>query len=75
MLHEYEFDDYKLVSQTNMDTNKGRGIVILSHNSIKHLVAEVKPPVEFNEACIVEIQIEARVKLNLPMKTMESSMS
>ena len=60
MLHEYEFDDYKLVGQVNMDTNKGRGLVILSHISIKHLVAEVKPPVEFDEACIVEIQLSGK---------------
>ena len=56
-LHEYEFDEYKIVSQVNLDKDQGRGIVILAHVSIRHLVAEVKSPINFNEACIVEVQL------------------
>ena len=56
-LHEYEFDDYKIANQTNADNNNGRGIVILSHTSIQHLVINVKSPTDFNEACIIEVRL------------------
>ncbi|XP_066914556.1 uncharacterized protein [Clytia hemisphaerica] len=55
-LHEYEFGEYTLVNQTNVDTNKGRGIIILSHNSIKHLIVR-SSTVEFEEACTIEVRL------------------
>ena len=58
-LHEYEFGEYTLVNQTNVDSNKGRGIVILAHNSIKHLIVKVAP-MEFEEACIIEVRLSGR---------------
>ncbi|XP_066924072.1 uncharacterized protein [Clytia hemisphaerica] len=59
-LHEYEFDDYKIASQVNLDTDQGRGIVIFVHISIKHLVIDVKPPVTFNEVCMIEVQLSGK---------------
>ena len=56
-LHEYEFDGYKVVNQTNTDTDEGRGIVILADTSIQHLVVDVKSEIEFNEACIIEVKL------------------
>lgn len=61
-LHEYEISDYKVVNHTNADNEKGRGIVILAHSSINHLVIDVKP-VEFEEACIIEVRLSGRDKL------------
>ena len=40
-LHEYEFKDYKVVCHTNMDTNIGRGIIVLAHSSVQHLIVNV----------------------------------
>ena len=41
------------------DRNKvGRGIVILTHESIKDLVVEVKLENEFQEACMIEIKLQ-----------------
>ena len=56
-LHEYQFSDYEVVNHTNMENNCGRGIVILSHSSIKHLIVDIKCPVTFDEACIVEVRL------------------
>lgn len=56
-LQEYEFKEYELVNQTNVTTDKGRGIIILAHNSIKHLVVKIEPMTEFDESCIVEIRL------------------
>ena len=59
-LHEYEFDQYKIVSHTNMEGTTGRGVVILAHSSIYHLITDVNQSVnhvEFNEACIIEVRM------------------
>ena len=59
-LHEYEFKDYKVVCHTNMDTNIGRGIIVLAHSSVQHLIVNVtKTTNQFNfiEACIIEIRL------------------
>ena len=58
-LHEYEHHEYSLVNQTNVDTIGGRGIIILAHNSIKHLIVKISP-VEFDEACIIEVRLADR---------------
>eukprot|EP00111_Clytia_hemisphaerica_P015044 TCONS_00044288-protein len=55
--------DYKVVNSTNTDNNKGRGIVILTHSSIDHLVADIESPVEFEETCIIEIRLAKKDKL------------
>ena len=59
-LHEYEFDNYKVVSHTNMDAEVGRGIIILAHSSIQHLIINVNKSMNqanFDEACIIEIRL------------------
>ena len=59
-LHELELEHYKCVSHTNMTTDIGRGITILAHSSIKHLVTDVSQSmnhVNFNEASTVEIRL------------------
>ena len=43
---------------TNIDSTNGRGIVILAHSSISHLVLEVKPDVQFEEVCLLELKLE-----------------
>ena len=43
-----------------MDTNFGRGVIILAHSSIQHLVVDVTETVNkvhFNEACIIEVRL------------------
>ena len=54
--------DYKVVNSTNTNNNKGRGIVILAHSSIDHLVADIESPVEFEETCIIEIRLAKKDK-------------
>ena len=56
-LHEYELTDYRVVSQLNMDNDVGRGVVILSHSSISHLVVGIESPINFEEACIIEVRL------------------
>ena len=60
-LHEFEFEDYKLVNQTNVDNKTiGRGIILLAHSSIQHLIVDVScsiNQVEFIEACVVEVRL------------------
>ena len=58
-LHEYEFDQYKIVSHTNMNTTTGRGVVILAHSSILHLIVDVNQSINanFNESCIIEVRL------------------
>lgn len=58
--HEYEFEEYKLVNHENITSKKGRGIIILAHNSIKHLIVGVKSATEFDESCIIEIRLCGR---------------
>lgn len=57
-LHEYEFGEYTQANQTNVNNTKGRGILILAHNSIKHLIVKVAP-MEFEEACSIEVRLSA----------------
>ena len=54
---EYSVNEYAVSNYININSKKGRRIVILSHNSISHLVADVKCTVEFEEACVVEIHL------------------
>ncbi|XP_066936371.1 uncharacterized protein [Clytia hemisphaerica] len=59
-LHEHELKHYKCVSHTNMTTGIGRGIIILAHSSIKHLVTDVNQSmnqVNFNEVSTIEIRL------------------
>lgn len=56
-LHEYELSDYKVVSHVNTDSERGRGIVILSHSSINHLIVDIECPVTFEETCIIEVRL------------------
>ena len=41
--------------QTNLDNNIGRGIAVLLHSSISHLVTKINQNSEFQEACLIEI--------------------
>ena len=43
---------------TNIDSTNGRGIVILAHSSISHLVLEVKTDVQFEEVCLLVLKLE-----------------
>ena len=43
---------------TNIDSTSGRGIVILVHSSISHLVIQVAPVIQFEEACLLEIKLK-----------------
>ena len=56
-LIEYAINGYKISNHTNIQSSKGRGMVILSHHSIAHLVMDVNCTVDFEEACIVEIRL------------------
>ena len=59
-LHEFEFDEYKVASHTNAVTDIGRGVIILAHSSIQHLIIDVNHSindVNFNEACIIEVRL------------------
>ena len=43
-----------------MDTDAGRGVVILAHSSIQHLIIDVNRSINhinFNEACMVEVRL------------------
>ena len=43
-----------------MDIKAGRGIIILAHSSIQHLVVDAKNSMnqgKFEEACIIEIRL------------------
>ena len=46
------------IFSTNINSNIGRGIVILVHSSISHLVLQIKPVNQFEEACLIEIKLE-----------------
>ena len=54
---EYNIPEYKLSNHTNIDKDEGRGVVILSHDSISHLVNEIECTVTFEEACLVEVRL------------------
>ena len=40
-----------------MDNDKGRGIILLSHSSICHLIVDVKFTLNFEEASIIEVRL------------------
>ena len=43
---------------TNMDSKNGRGIIVLTHSSISHLALQIKPTINPQEVCILEIQLK-----------------
>ena len=49
--------------QTNLDNNIGRGIAVLIHSSISHLVTKINQNSEFQEACLIEIYLSQKEKL------------
>ena len=49
--------------QTNLDNNIGRGIAVLTHSSISHLVTRINQTSEFQEAFIIEIHLSKNDKL------------
>ena len=61
-LQDYSINGYTL-HYTNIDNDQGRGIVIHTHNSISHLVLQITSPINFEEACVIEIQLSGNDKL------------
>ena len=58
LIQEFSIDGY-LDFSTNLDTHKGRGMIILIHASISNLVLKINPlPVE--EACVLEIKLKKK---------------
>ena len=56
-LQDYTLDGF-IPYHTNTDSDKGRGIVVLVHHSISHLVLQVQSEIEFEEACLIEIKLK-----------------
>ena len=54
---DFSFQNFSIFS-TNINSDIGRGIVILVHSSISHLVLQIKPVNQFEEACLIEIKLE-----------------
>ena len=56
LIQDYYMKGYELY-ETNATNDVGRGIVVLTHESIKNVV-EVKPKGEFQEVCLLEIKLK-----------------
>ena len=59
---DYAIPDF-ITYNVNLFKNNGRGIAIYIHQSISHRVTEIDHTPQFEEACVVEIQLEKRNKL------------
>ena len=63
LLQEYCLNGYEIVNHTNLDKNKGRGIVILAHESISHLTSEISLKTDFEELSIIEVRLSGKSNL------------
>ena len=59
---DYVIADFTLYD-VNLLKNNGRGIAVYIHQSISHRVTEIDHATQFEEACVLEIQLEERNKL------------
>ena len=59
---DYAIPDF-ITYDVNLFKNNGRGIAIYIHQSISHRVTEIDHTPQFEEACVIEIQLEKRNKL------------
>ena len=58
LIQDYAIQGYSEPHQTNALNRVGRGIIILTHESIKDLVVDVQIASEFQEACMIEIKLK-----------------
>ena len=56
---DYVIPDF-ITSDVNLFKNNGRGIAIYIHQSISHCVTEIDHTSQFEEACVIEIQLEKK---------------
>jgi len=57
LIQDYHIEGYSEPYETNALNNVGRGIIVLTHKSIKNVV-EVTPNSEFQEVCLLEIKLK-----------------
>ena len=57
LIQDYIIEGFTIYS-ANLDNHKGRGIIILVHSSISHLVLQIKPASDFEEICLLEIKLK-----------------
>ncbi|XP_066935451.1 uncharacterized protein [Clytia hemisphaerica] len=57
LIQDYHIEGYSEPYETNALNDVGRGIIVLTHKSIKNVV-EVTPNSEFQEVCLLEIKLK-----------------
>ena len=55
-IQDFSLQDYT-THHTNVNTRNGRGIVILTHTSISHLVQQIDLGSEYEEVCLIQIKL------------------
>ena len=53
-LQDYSITGYETY-HTNIEERIGRGIIILAHSTITHLILQISSPILVEEVCLVEI--------------------
>ena len=62
LTQDYAIDGYS-INHTDIDQEKGRGIIILVHSSISHLVIKINSMPLFEENYLLEIKLKGNDKL------------